>query len=457
MDVVFTFFGRFHPLLVHLPIGFILMGLLFELNKKKLNPNSSFLTFIFFWATISCLLSISSGIFQYQQEGYLWDDIKGHFFAGCFTLLLSFGFYLFLRGNVIASRIPRLFYTLGLLIVLLVTGHLGGNITHGEDYLTEPLRAIVGNRGGLDEKVLSVESYRNQAVYGGLIEPIVSNKCVRCHNPKKIKGGLQMHTLAALKEGGENGPILDFDFPELSELLIRIHLPELEKKHMPPRAQKQLTVAEIEVMNQWVSSGAPEFKTLGELEFTENQLASFMVQEKEEIYPTLNLESPDKKAIDSLRSLEVLITPIKENTKFLFVSTINYKAFSDKELALLIPLRQHIVNIDLSESTVTDTVFKVLSKFPNLVSIKLNKTVITGKGVDQLSVLTNLRKLHLINTNLNAEAIPIIANFTALEKAFVFQFNQNLATEVLLPSEAKERIDFGHYILEDLPSDSVVY
>ena len=182
-----------------------------------------------------------------------------------------------------------------------------------------------------------------------------------------------------------------------------------------------------------------------------------MVQEKEEIYPTLNLESPDKKVIDSLRSLGVLITPIKENTKFLFVSTINYKAFSDKELALLIPLRQHIVNIDLSESNVTDTVFEVLSKFPNLVSIKLNKTVITGKGVDQLSVLTNLRKLHLINTNLNAEAIPIIANFTALEKAFVFQFNQNLATEVLLPSEAKERIDFGHYILEDLPSDSVVY
>ena len=28
--------GRFHPLIIHLPIGFIVMGLLIELNKKKI-------------------------------------------------------------------------------------------------------------------------------------------------------------------------------------------------------------------------------------------------------------------------------------------------------------------------------------------------------------------------------------------------------------------------------------
>ena len=41
MDIVLTFFGRFHPLLVHLPIGFILMGLLFECYKKKIQPATS--------------------------------------------------------------------------------------------------------------------------------------------------------------------------------------------------------------------------------------------------------------------------------------------------------------------------------------------------------------------------------------------------------------------------------
>jgi len=111
MDIVLTFFGRFHPLLVHLPIGFILMGLLFECYKKKIQPAATVLKFIFFWASVSSLLSIVSGIFQFLQEGYIWGNIQGHFIAGVATFVLTLGFYLFLKGNVFALRIPRLFYT----------------------------------------------------------------------------------------------------------------------------------------------------------------------------------------------------------------------------------------------------------------------------------------------------------------------------------------------------------
>ena len=457
MDIVLTFFGRFHPLLVHLPIGFILMGLLFECYKKKIQPAATVLKFIFFWASVSSLLSIVSGIFQFLQEGYIWGNIQGHFIAGVATFVLTLGFYLFLKGNVFALRIPRLFYTLGLFISLMITGHLGGNITHGDNHLTEPLEALVGINNKSEVRFLNVDDYSRQKVYSGLIEPILSKKCVRCHNPKKAKGQLQMHTYAALQKGGKNGIILDFNSPESSEILNRIHLPEFEKKHMPPRAQKQLTQAEKDIINYWVLKGAPEFKTLGELGFNEIQLNSFMVQENEEVYPSIELDLPDKKIIDSLQSMGILITPVKQNSNLLFLSTINYKAFSDNDLGILASLNKHIVSIDLSDSNVTDAVFTSLSKFSNLVSIKLNRTAISGQGIDQLSKLDNLKKIHLINTNLKSEAIQIISGFKPLIKAFVFQFNRDLRSEISLPPEILVRFDFGNYLLEDLPSDTVVY
>ena len=35
MESILTFIGRFHPLIVHLPIGFILLALLLEFNRSK--------------------------------------------------------------------------------------------------------------------------------------------------------------------------------------------------------------------------------------------------------------------------------------------------------------------------------------------------------------------------------------------------------------------------------------
>ena len=71
-DSFLTLIGRFHPIVIHLPIGFIIIGLLIELNRKKFKESNNILKFIFFWGTISCLVSIISGYFQYLKEGLLW-------------------------------------------------------------------------------------------------------------------------------------------------------------------------------------------------------------------------------------------------------------------------------------------------------------------------------------------------------------------------------------------------
>ena len=97
LDDLLILIGRFHPLIIHLPIGFIVLGILIELNSKKLKWSDDALEFIFFWASLTGLFALVSGFLQYNKEGYLWDSIQGHLIAGIATVILSFTFYLHLK------------------------------------------------------------------------------------------------------------------------------------------------------------------------------------------------------------------------------------------------------------------------------------------------------------------------------------------------------------------------
>ena len=101
LDDFLILIGRFHPLIVHLPIGFVVLGILIEVNKKKFGWSNGALKFVFFWASITGVFSIISGFFQYQNGGYLWETVQNHFIAGVLTIILSFSFYLKLIENSI--------------------------------------------------------------------------------------------------------------------------------------------------------------------------------------------------------------------------------------------------------------------------------------------------------------------------------------------------------------------
>ena len=114
MDAFLTFIGRFHPLLVHLPIGFILLALLIEFNRKNFNESEKVLKFTLFWTIVSGVFSLISGFFQYQQEGYLWKTIQAHFYFGILTLVLSIGFYFFFTKTSVFNSYSKTFFFCGL-------------------------------------------------------------------------------------------------------------------------------------------------------------------------------------------------------------------------------------------------------------------------------------------------------------------------------------------------------
>ena len=91
---------------------------------------------------------------------------------------------------------------------------------------------------------------RGRALFQGQVRKLLSETCVRCHNPDQKKGGLDLTRHAGAVKGGASGPAVDIDHPADSLLLEKI-----ESGEMPPKAQ--LSEPQVQAIRGWVASGAP--------------------------------------------------------------------------------------------------------------------------------------------------------------------------------------------------------
>jgi len=448
LDDLLVLFGRFHPIIVHLPIGFIVLGILVDFSRKKLPWYKEALQVIFYWAAISGLFSILSGFLQFQKEGYEWKTVQAHFTVGVLTVIFSFLFYAHLKGVSFLKTIKIRFFTWAHLVLISITGHLGGTITHGEEYLNEPVNALFNSSLKQQENAKKYYAeYQDETVFSSLIQPILEDKCVKCHNEKKAKGGLQLHRIEALKKGGKNGPVLDFDQPKKSELYVRVHLPQENKKHMPPPSRKQLSREEIQVLSRWIEEGSSLDQSLKEFNLP-NDLVGYFFSTEEPFYPEIEALPPDLKIIERVRSKMVSITPLHDNSTFFTVSTLNYSAFSDKDFSLFEGLEKNIVSLDLSHSNVSDSIFSSLKRYSNLTVLKLNDTKISGNSIHQIKELKHLKRLSLVNSLFQEKYISKLFDFEALEKVYLFQEQGSSPFHLQIPKERAAIFDFGNYRLE---------
>lgn len=86
------------------------------------------------------------------------------------------------------------------------------------------------------------------------VRPILAERCVRCHGADEQSGQLRLDSGAALRAGGERGPVLDASQLSASLLLQAVrHDGELE---MPPPPDGKLSDDQVAVLTRWVESGA---------------------------------------------------------------------------------------------------------------------------------------------------------------------------------------------------------
>jgi uncharacterized membrane protein len=136
MEIVY-FLGRFHVVILHLPIGIIITAVLLEYASKRpgFENISSAGNFLWGLAATTAVITVLLGMMHATEGGFEGQSFFYHRIFGIGTAAVTTAICLL---RIINESIFREFQHqfLGIIIFLvIVTGHYGGNLTHGEAYL----------------------------------------------------------------------------------------------------------------------------------------------------------------------------------------------------------------------------------------------------------------------------------------------------------------------------------
>jgi len=114
----------------------------------------------------------------------------------------------------------------------------------------------VGSVRGADARASAEELFAHR------IQPLFKDKCLACHgdDEKKIKGGLDMRTMAGLLKGGESEkPSVVPGKPMESPLYLAVTREHEDDNWsaMPPKANDALSKEQIAYIKDWIAGGAP--------------------------------------------------------------------------------------------------------------------------------------------------------------------------------------------------------
>lgn len=449
------FFGHFHPLVVHLPIGFLLIAGFLEVGRRmgRISISDSAITTILFWSAVSATVACVFGYLLSLGGGYEAETLDAHKWQGIGVAAFAWVAWA-VKSEWLGDRIPfgSALYLPALVIALVLlgsAGHLGGSLTHGSDYLTqytpEPLRTLAGIPPKPQKVVIKPITDVNQAlVYDQIVNPILQSRCVQCHNPEKSKGNLRFDTAEMTQKGGEDGPVFVAGKGTESEMVKRCLLPEEDDHHMPPKGKTQLTEGQIALLTWWIDQGASFDKKVADLKVNDAirpVLASLGgggpleaggahvaatgrtdgSPAPESPVLTMKLPAADPKVVDELKKTGLLVLPLSKEQNQLEVSAVNARSFSDAQAALLPKLANQLVWLKLGDTQVSDAALVHITKLKNLQKLHLEQTKVTDAGLKQLKVLTNLEYLNLYGTAVTDAGLTELAGLKNLKTVYLWQ------------------------------------
>ncbi len=362
-------------------------------------------------AVLTALITAISGFFLGRESETKGNLLFWHQWLGGGLALFAALWY-GLEGLQLKKPIYSKILQIVLLVLILFTGHYGGMVTHGEDFLALPVNKK-------EEKIPE-----NPLIYAHVVDRILENNCVSCHNANKQKGQLLMTSLDNLLKGGEVGNTIIPSDAENSELIRRLHLPLEDEEHMPPEGKKPLDEREIKILERWIALGASDTLRLNQLEDSEPLVALVKgLMEPDPMEKWKNLPKVADSTLQNLASDYLTINRIAINSDALSAAAFLPPEYDPQYILNLKRVAQNIVELDLSGLPLGPQEMGLVAQCTNLEWLELDRTPITDVEIDTLKNLSKLRLLKVYDTKIGDKGVGVLKELQSLKSLYLWKTN----------------------------------
>lgn len=426
------FLGRFHPLLVHLPVGFLLLAALLQIagSSARYSAVRAAVPISLLVGSVSTIFSCITGYLLSLSGDYNPETLSWHMWLGIATAILSFIAWLIsikvipitLLQNARGLNIA----VLTILVFVSVAGHYGGNLTHGSGYISADL--LFENK----KQKKQITNVEEALVYEDIVHSILQEKCGSCHNNDKKKGQLSMETLALLKKGGKHGVVIKEGKPLESELVKRVLLDPKDEKFMPTDGKTPLTAGETAIIQWWIEkqmAGADKkLAAAAPPDTIKKHIAQYfgathVATDSTQGIAATTISAP-RVADDALAQLKnegFVIKQISYDPDLLDVTLpASENAPKADRLNALEKIKDNIYWLNIAGNQVKDDQLAVIKNFSNLQRLRLDRNPVTDSGIKQLLNLSSLESLNLCYTNISESCLPGLSKMKSLQTVYVW-------------------------------------
>ena len=428
------FIGRFHSMVVHFPIGLLLLAILLEVlaRKPRFEHLSSTINLLLLAGAAGAVAAVLAGLFLEMAPGYEADTLSLHKRLGIGIAILSFIAYgVRLLDGPPGSILYRVYA--GVLVVLcsflLIGGHLGSTLTRGPGYLTRYMPQVFRSALGLglpsQDWATRMAATADAGIYSDLVQPILDSRCISCHNADQPRGGLALDTPEGIGEGGEDGPVVVAGLASESEIMRRILLPPDHADHMPPEGKAPLTAPEATLIRWWIDEGASFDQRVSEAApspLVEQIFAGLDLPEHRTGIFALEVAPADSTAIQAVRATLLAVTSLGENEPFLQVRCASASdCLNAEQTAALRLIASQVAWLHLGRTEVADSALAVLAELPHLTRLRLESTSVSDEALAHLSELQYLEYLNLYDTSVSDSGLQHLSALPSLRSLYLWE------------------------------------
>jgi uncharacterized membrane protein len=416
------FIGRFHVLTVHFPIALILLVPVLELagKSRRFNHLRASVDFVLALATFSAIMAAILGWCLARSGAYRGTFVIQHMWGG--VLVGALCWLLWMLHECFPSQRLNFIYSFELVILVgLVswTGYRGGQLSQGENHLTEHMPADLRDWLGLSVEDKGPSAASNTSFFALRVEPVFAAHCTGCHGASKRKSHLRLDTYEGVMRGGKAGPVVKAGNTQGSEVFHRVTLQVSDDKFMPPEGKRPLSVNEVKLLELWIAAGASPTLTLdaipGAPENTATPAAEVSIEEIDPV-AVAKLRAPLADTVAQLqkRFPDVLEYESRGSADLVIDVSLAGAKFGDEDLSSLKPLYEQIVSADFSGTAVTDRSASSIAAMKRLRVLRLMRTKITDATVEALEGLPQLESLNVFGTEITPAALQVVTHLPRL-------------------------------------------